>query len=68
MGSRRLCQLGGRTERETASPDMLTGPASLAERTKRLKRKILVCMTDRRSRLGDVEVVPIRERLAELPA
>ena len=51
-----------------ASPDMLTGLASLAGRTKRLKRKILVCTTDHRARLGDVEVLPVREFLAELPA
>ena len=52
----------------TASSDMLSGLASFADRTKRLKRKILVCMTDRRARLGDVEVLPVREFLAELPA
>jgi hypothetical protein len=46
---------------------MLTGLESLADRTKRLKRKILVCMMDRRARLGDVEVLPVREFLAELP-
>lgn len=51
-----------------ASSDMLTGLESLAARTKRLKRKILVCMTDRRARVGDVEVLPIREFLAELPS
>ena len=51
----------------TASADMLTGLQSLAARTKRLKRKILVCMTDRRARLGDVEALPIRQFLAELP-
>lgn len=51
----------------TASVDMLTGLHSLADRTKRLKRKILVCATDRRARLGNVEVLPIREFLAELP-
>ncbi len=50
-----------------ASPDRLTGLLSLGARTKRLKRRILVCMTDRRARLGDVEVLPIREFLAELP-
>src|SRR3990172_1625552 len=50
-----------------ASSDMLTGLASLADRTKRLKRKILVCMTNRRARVSDVEVLPIREFLAELP-
>ncbi len=50
------------------STDMLSGLASLADRTKRLKRKIVVCMTDRPARLGDVEVLPIREFLAELPA
>ncbi len=51
-----------------ASSDMLTGLASLADRTRRLKRKILVCMTQRRARLGDVEVLPIRELLRELPS
>ena len=51
----------------TGSSDMVTGLASLADRTKRLKRKILVCTTDRRARLGDVEVIPIREFLKELP-
>jgi hypothetical protein len=40
---------------------------SLADRTKRLKRKMLVCATDRRARLGDVEVLPIQELLAQLP-
>jgi hypothetical protein len=45
---------------------MLTGLRSLADRTKRLKRKILVCTTDRRARIGDVEVLPLREFLAEL--
>ena len=50
-----------------ASADMLTGLHSLGTRTKRLKRKLLVCMTDQRARLGDVEVLPIREFLAELP-
>jgi hypothetical protein len=51
-----------------ASSDMTTGLASLADRTKRLTRKILVCMTDHHARLGDVEVLPIREFLAELPS
>jgi predicted AAA+ superfamily ATPase len=51
----------------TASSDMLTGLTSLAERAKHLTRRILVCLTDRRARLGDVEVLPIREFLAELP-
>lgn len=51
----------------TASSDMLSGLLSLADRTKRLKRKIVVCTTDRRARLGDVEVLPVREFLAELP-
>jgi len=51
-----------------ASSDMTTGLASLGDRTKRLTRKILVCMTDHRARLGDVEVLPIREFLAELPS
>jgi len=50
------------------SPDMLTGLASLGERTKRLKRKIVVCLTDQRARVHDVEVLPFREFLAELPA
>ena len=51
----------------TASSDMLTGLHSLGDRTTRLKRKIVVCTTDRRARLGDVEVLPIREFLATLP-
>jgi hypothetical protein len=46
---------------------MLTGLKSLGERTKRLKRKILVCTTDHRARLDDVEVIPLREFLLELP-
>ncbi len=52
----------------TASPDMLSGLDSLADRTKRLKRRIIVCTTDRRARIRDVEVLPIREFLAQLPA
>lgn len=51
----------------TASTDMLSGLDSLADRTKRLKRKIIVCLTDRRVRIRDVEVWPLREFLAELP-
>ena len=51
-----------------ASSDVFTGLASLADRTRRLRRKVLVCMTDRRARIGDVEVLPIRDSLAELPA
>lgn len=50
-----------------ASADMLTGLTSLGDRSKRVKRKILVCMADQRARIGDVEVIPIREFLAELP-
>lgn len=50
-----------------ASSDMLSGLASLADRTRRLKRKILVCTTDRRARLDGVEVLPVRDFLAELP-
>lgn len=49
------------------SPDLLTGLGSLADRTRRLKRKIVVCTTDRRSKIGDVEVFPVREFLDELP-
>jgi predicted AAA+ superfamily ATPase len=51
----------------TGSADLLTGLGSLADRTRRLKRKILVCLADRRARIGDVEVLPLREFLAELP-
>ena len=43
-----------------ASSDMLTGLESLAPCTKRLQRKILVCMTDRRARVDDIKVIPIR--------
>jgi predicted AAA+ superfamily ATPase len=52
----------------TPSPDMLTGFESLADRTRRLKRKVLVCRADRPARLGGVEVLPVRQFLAELPA
>ena len=50
------------------SPDMLTGLASLGERSTRVTRKIVVCLTEQRARIGDVEVLPLREFLAELPA
>ena len=50
------------------SPDMLTGLTSLGDRSKRVKRKIVVCLTNRRARVRDVEVLPLREFLAELPA
>jgi predicted AAA+ superfamily ATPase len=52
----------------TVSPDMLTGLASLGARSKRITRKIVVCLTEQRSRVGDVEVFPLREFLAELPS
>ncbi len=52
----------------TVSPDMLTGLASLAERTRRLRRKIVVCLSDRSARIGDVDVLPVREFLDGLPA
>lgn len=44
------------------------GMESLAERTRRLKRKIVVFLGPRRMRVGDVEAVPLREFLDELPA
>lgn len=49
------------------SPDMVSGLTSFAGRAKRLKRRIVVCRTEHRARLGDAEVLPIREFLAELP-
>jgi len=45
-----------------------SGLASLGDRSKRLTRKVVVCLTDRRARVRDVEVLPLREFLAELPA
>jgi hypothetical protein len=52
-----------RWERPIPSIRVRTDPAAQAA----LKRKLLVCTTDRRARLGDVEVLPIRDFLAELP-
>ena len=52
----------------TASRDMLTGLESLAARSTRVTRRILVCLTDRAARIGDVEVLPLREFLGQLPA
>jgi predicted AAA+ superfamily ATPase len=48
-------------------PDMLSGLDSLAERTPRLKRRILVSLAEHRSKLGSTESWPLREFLASLP-
>ena len=53
---------GRRVERS-----MLRGLASLAARTDRLKRRIVVFRGDRRQLIDGVEVLPLREFLAELP-
>jgi predicted AAA+ superfamily ATPase len=52
----------------TVSPDQLTGLTSLGERTTRLTRKLVVCLTSQRARVRDVDVLPVRDFLAELPA
>lgn len=46
----------------------LSGFASLAQRTKRLTRKIVVFLGDRSERLEDVEILPLAEFLEALPA
>jgi predicted AAA+ superfamily ATPase len=45
--------------RATPRSVLLLGPRQVG--------KSILLMTDRRARLGDVEVLPIREFLAELP-
>jgi predicted AAA+ superfamily ATPase len=50
------------------SPDQLTGLASLGARTTRLKRRMVICLTNQRARVRDVDVLPVRDFLAELPA
>lgn len=47
---------------------LLSGFSSLAQRTKRLKRKIVVFLGDHRQKIEDVEVIPLTDFLAELPA
>lgn len=51
----------------TVVPAMLSGLSSLADRTKRLRRQIVVALTEHRAKVGGVEVIPLREFLAELP-
>ncbi|MFN0205638.1 MAG: ATP-binding protein [Planctomycetota bacterium] len=43
------------------------GLAALGERTKQLKRQIIVYLGDRAQRIGNVEVLPLIEFLGELP-
>ena len=50
-----------------ARRSMLRGLASLAARTDRLKRRIVVFLGDRRQLIDGVEILPLREFLAELP-
>ncbi len=50
------------------SREDLSGIASLAERTRRLKRKIVVFLGPRRQKLEDVEVLPLKEFLESLPS
>lgn len=48
-------------------PSDLSGLSSLAERTRRLKRRIVVYLGRRRQRLGNAEVLPLQEFLRGLP-
>ena len=52
----------------TITGTMLSGLDSLAERTSSLKRRIVVCQAPSKARIGDVEILPLQEFLAELPA
>jgi predicted AAA+ superfamily ATPase len=45
----------------------LKGLASFAERTRRLKRKVVVFLGPRRQRIDDVEILPLSQFLNELP-
>lgn len=45
----------------------LSGFSSLAQRTKRLKRRIVVFLGDRKQAFGDVEVLPLVDFLEQLP-
>ena len=46
---------------------MLRGLASLATRTNRLKRRIVVFLGDRRQVIDGVEILPLGDFLGELP-
>lgn len=50
------------------SGSVLSGFSSLAQRAKRLTRKVVVFLGDRRQKIEDVEVIPLTEFLEELPA
>lgn len=47
---------------------MLRGLASFASRSKRVTRRIVVFLGERRQLLDGVEVLPLADFLAELPA
>jgi predicted AAA+ superfamily ATPase len=49
------------------SAAMLSGLDSLGDRTKRLRRRIVVCLAEHRARIRNAEVLPLREFLAGLP-
>lgn len=51
----------------TVRKGQLAGLASFAERAARVRRKIVVFLGSRRQQIDDVEVLPVREFLAELP-
>jgi predicted AAA+ superfamily ATPase len=46
---------------------VLKGMTSMGERTRRLKRKIVVFLGPRRQRIDDVEILPLGQFLASLP-
>lgn len=51
----------------TARPGMLSGLNAFAERSPRVKRRILLTLAEHKSRMGAVEVWPVRAFLASLP-
>ncbi len=48
-------------------PSDLSGLSSLADRTSRLKRRIVVYLGQRRQKMGRVEILPLEEFIGELP-
>jgi len=51
----------------TVSARDTRGLAALAERSDRVRRRIIVYLGSRAQRLGEVEALPLPEFLAELP-
>ncbi len=64
--SNRAVGIEVKASRQVARTD-LTGLASLAERTRKLTRRLVVYLGPRRQRIEGVEVLPLEDFLAEIP-